>query len=195
MSRDQVRFLIALAVVTSLIIVGYQLVAALQAQKRIEHDMAHLVDDVEPEATQRMQNFRRAKIRDGKKVWEIAARQARYSHENNEIVVERPEVSFYMKNGDVVALRCHEGRVRLDDHEEVIRMELSGDLEMRINDFVITTPNAVYESERNVIFSDGPVRIVGQSVEVEGQGYTVDVAEKRLTLNAKVQTTVTRGEG
>jgi LPS export ABC transporter protein LptC len=195
MSREQARFMIALAVVISLGIVGYQLVTTLRAQKQNEQDIARLVTDVAPEAAQRMQNFRRAKIRDGKKVWEIAARQASYSQENNEIVVEGPEVTLYVKNGDVIALRCQEGRVHLNDDEEMIRMELSGDLEMRVGDFVITTPNAVYENERNAIFSDGPVRIVGQGVEVEGQGYTVDLAEKRLTLNAEVHTTVARGEG
>jgi lipopolysaccharide export system protein LptC len=195
MSRGQVRFIIALAVVISLVVVGYQLVTTLQAQRQTERGLAHLVTDVTPEAAQRMQNFRRAKIRDGKKVWEIAARQASYSQENNEIVVEGPEVTLYVKNGDVIALRCQEGRVHLNDDEEVIRMELSGDLEMRVGEFVITTPNAVYENERNAIFSDGPVRIVGQGVEVKGQGYTVDVSEKRLTLNAAVYTTVARGEG
>lgn len=195
MSREQARFLIALAVVISLVIVGYRLVATLQAQKESAQDIARLVADVAPEAEQRMQNFRRAKILDGRKVWEIAARQASYSQDNNEIVVEGPEVTLYVKNGDVIALRCQEGRVHLNDEEEVIRIELSGDLEMRLGDFVITTPNAVYENQRNAIFSDGPVRIVGQGVEVKGQGYTVDVAEKRLTLNAEVSTTVARGEG
>lgn len=195
MSRAQARFIVALAVMISLGIVGYQLISTLRAQKQNERSIAHLVTDVAPEAEQRMQNFRRAKIRDGEKVWEIAARQASYSQEKNEIVVEGPEVTLYVKNGDVIALRCHEGRVHLNNDEEVVRMELSGDLEMRVGDFVITTPNAVYENERNAIFSDGPVRIVGQGVEVEGQGYTVDVSEKRLTLNAEVSTTVMRGEG
>jgi len=195
MSREQARFLIALAVVISLAVVGYRLVAALQAQRLSEHDLVHLAKDVAPEAAQRMQNFRRAKIRDGKKVWEIAARQASYLQEKNEIVVEGPEVSLYIKDDEMIALRCQEGRIYLDKDEEVLRIELSGDLEMRMNEFIITTPQAVYESERNTIFSDEPVRIVGQGVEVEGRGYIVDVSEKRLTLNAEVQTSVTKGEG
>jgi LPS export ABC transporter protein LptC len=194
MSQEQIRFLIALAVAISLTVVGYQLITALRTQKLQERDLAHLVKDVEPETAQRMQNFRRAKIREGKKVWEIAARQANYLQEKNEIVVEGPEVSLYIKDGGVIALRCQEGRVHLSEDEEVIRMELSGDLEMRVDDFVITTPQAVYESERNAIFSDGPVYIVGQGVAVEGRGYIVEVSEKRLTLKADVQTTVTRGE-
>jgi LPS export ABC transporter protein LptC len=164
-------------------------------QKRRESELAPLVQDVAPEAAQRMQNFRRAKIRDGKKVWELAARQARYSQDNNEIIVEGPEVSLYLKDGDVIALHCQEGRVHLGSDEEVTRMELTGNLEVRVNDFVITTPNAVYESEHNTISSSGPVRIVGQGLEAAGQGYTVDVAEKLVTLNADVRTIVSKGEG
>lgn len=195
MSREQIRFVIALVVVASLGMVGYYVTTSLKAQRQQEQDLTKWVADVVPEAAQRMQNFRRAKIRDGKKVWEIAARQARYSQENNEIVVEGPEVSLYMKDGDVIALRCQEGRVHLDGDEEVSRMELSGNLEIRINDLVITTPSAEYNSEQNTIASSGPVRIVGRGLEVEGQGYSVNVSEKRLTLNADVRTTVTKGEG
>jgi len=194
-SRGQARFLIALVVAISLIVVGYQLISTLQTQRLNEQDLAQLAKDVVPEVAQRMQNFRRAKIRDGKKVWEIAARQASYLQEKNEIVVEEPEISLYIKDGDVIALRWYEGRVHLDEDEEVIRIELSGNLEMRVNDFVITTSQAVYESERNTIVSESPVRIVGQGVEVEGRGYTVDVSAKRLTLKAEVQTTVIKGEG
>ena len=195
MSRGQVRFIIALTVVVTLLIVAYQLITTLRIQRQQEHDLAHLAKDIAPETAQRMQNFRRAKIRDGKKVWEIAAQQARYMQESNEILVEEPEVSLFVKDGDVIALRCQEGRVHLGEDEDVIRMELSGGLEMRVNDFVITTPEAVYESERSLIFSEGPIRLVGQGVEVEGRGYTVDILEKRLTLNAEVHTTVTRRDG
>jgi LPS export ABC transporter protein LptC len=195
MSREQVRFVIALTVAVSLVIVGYYVATTLQAQRLREQDLAQLVKDVAPEAAQRMRNFRRAKIRDGKKVWEIAARQARYSQETNEIVVEGPEVSLFLKEGETIALRCKEGRVYLNDDEDVIRMEFSGELEMRVNDFVITTPNAVYESAHNTITSPGPVHIVGRGLAVEGQGYTVDVAEKRVTLNTNVRSTVTREEG
>lgn len=195
MSRGQARFLIALVVTVSLLIVAYYVVSTLQAQRLSEKNIEWLRADVPPEEGQRMQNFRRAKIRDGKKVWEIAARQARYSRENNEIIVEGPEVTLYLNDGDVVALRCQEGRVHLGEGEEVSRMELSGDLVVQVNNFVITTPNAVYENEHNTISSPGPVRIVGQGMEVEGQGYVVDVSEKRVTLNADVRTTVMRGEG
>lgn len=195
MSREQLRFVLALAVTASLLVVAYSVMSSFRVQKANEEEIRRLAEDVVPEVAQRMQNFRRAKIRDGRKVWEIAARQARYSQENGEIVVEGPEVSLYPKDGEVISLRCQEGRVRLDGDEEVTHMELSGEIEVRLNGFVITTASAVYDSELNTISSPGPVRVVGNGVEVEGQGYAVDVAAKRLTLAANVRTTVMKREG
>ena len=195
MSREQVRFLIALIVTISLGAVGYYVAATLRAQRIQEANIAAIVADVLPDADQRMQNFHRAKISNGKKVWEVIARQARYSEESNVIIVESPDVTLYLKDGNPVALRCQEGRIHLDDHKEVSSMELTGDVEVRVNDLVITTTKALYEQEGNLISSSAPLHIVGRGIEVEGQGYTVDVTEKRLNLQADVSTTITNAKG
>jgi LPS export ABC transporter protein LptC len=196
MSREQVRFVVAVAAILVFAMVGYYITVTIRVQRDNKQRIKEWAGDLSQETAQRMQNFRRAKIRDGKKVWEIAARQARYAEDSREIIVEAPEVSLYFRDGEVIALRCREGRVYLDTGEkEVTRMELVGDLEMRLGDFSIKTPSAVYESDRNTISSPDPVQITGRGFSVEGQGYTVDVDEKRVTLNAEVRTTVMRKEG
>ncbi len=195
MSREQARFLVALTVSSLLIVVGYYLISTLRAQRLKDRTVAEMAKDIVPDAAQRMQQFRRAKIRDGKKVWEIAASQARYLEENHVIVVENPDVTLYTKDEDPIALRCQEGRVHLDDQEEISTMELIGSVEVRVDDLLITTPNAVYEQNRDLISSSAPLRIVGRGLEVEGRDYTVVVSEKRLNLNADVRTTITREKG
>ena len=196
MARDQVRFVVAVAATLVLVTVAYHLTVTVQAQRHSEQRLKKLAVGLFPEADQRIQNFRRVKMRDGKKVWEIVARQARYSEDSGEVVVDVPEVSLYFSDGAVIALRCREGRVYLDTGgQEVTRMTLQGDLEMRIGDFVLHTQAAVYESEHDTISSPGPVQISGRGFTVEGQGYRVDVADKRVILNAEVHTTVNRREG
>jgi LPS export ABC transporter protein LptC len=194
MSREQVRFLIALIVAISLAAVGYHVAATLRAQRIQEENLSPMVKDVLPDTDQRMQNFHRAKIRDGKKVWEVTARQARYTEESSIIIVESPDVTLYLKDGNPVALRCQEGRIYLDDHQEVSSMELTGNVEVRVNDLVITTTTAMYKQEGNTLSSSAPLRIVGRGLEAEGQGYTVDITEKRLNLHADVNTTFTNAK-
>lgn len=196
MNRSQVRFISAL---TALLLLGgvvYYLTVAVRDQRRNEQLQKEIEASVDPDADQRMQNFRRVQVRDGKKVWEIAARQARYFEDSGEVAVDAPEVSLYLNSGEVIALRCGEGRLHLGANDtDVTRIELKRDLEIRIGEFSLRTQEAVYDSEHDTISSPGSVQISGPGLWIEGQGYTVDVADKRLTLNAEVRTTVTKEEG
>jgi LPS export ABC transporter protein LptC len=196
MSREQMRFVIALAAIVLLGVIGYHMSATIRAQKESEGKFQEYVKEVVPDAAQRMQNFRRAKIRDGKKVWEIVSNQARYIEEKGEIFVDSPDVTLYLKDGEILTLRCREGHVYMKEgNQEVTRMELAGDVEMHLGDYSVKTSTAVYESEGNTISSPDSIQITGRGLSVEGQGYHVDVDEKRLTLIADVRTTVVKDNG
>jgi len=196
MSRRQVRFVVAVVVALLLTTVGYRLSVSLWAQRVADEEIQKLMADLSPTVEQRMKNFHRFKVNNGKKVWEIAAQQARYLKDRNEVLVDAPEFSLYQKDGGVIALRSREARIHLGVNEQdVIKVELKGDLEMQIGDLSIKTQEAVFKNEQNTISSSGAVQISGPGLEVEGQGYVVDVTSKRLTLDADVQTTMTRRKG
>ena len=194
MSRGQARFLIAGVVLLLFAVVGHGLMNNNAASERNDPGFEAPLPTT---AEQRMQNFRRVKIRpDGQKAWEIVARQARYLTEDHLVIVEAPEFSFYPKDSEAFSLKSREARVVLtaDKKEEVMRVELNGNLEMQVGDFIIKTETAVFETEQNRISSTSAVQINGPGVEVAGQGYAVDVVNKHLTLEADVQTTLTRRE-
>jgi len=195
MSRSQVRFAIVLVVLFLLVGVGYRVMVSMRQQRVNEERIKMIAPDLAVTTDQRMQDFRRVKMRDGKKMWEIVARQGRYLQENQEMIVEAPEFSFYPKDGEMIALKSKEAWIYLDsDGREVTRVELKGDLEMRVGDFSIRTQEATFESEQNTIVSAATVQINGPGVAIAGQGYTVDLSGKRMTLNADVKTTVSKGE-
>jgi LPS export ABC transporter protein LptC len=192
MNRNQARFVIGLVLIVVLGGLGYRLGANLWQQQQSEQKLLALARDLKAEdADQRMQDFRRIKMRDGKKVWEIAATQARFFEDRREVVVESPNVFLYIDNGDVIALRCREGRVLLgEDSQEVVRMVLRGDLEIQIGEYFLKTQQAIYDSAQNTISAPDAVQIVGRGLTVEGRGYQVAVDEKRMTLHAEVHTQV-----
>ena len=196
MNRHQARFVIGLAIFSVVCGVGYRLSINLWAQQQSDQELNALAEDIDKEeGDQRMQDFRRVKMQDGKKVWEIAAKQARFFEEQGEVVVEAPQVSFYVDDGDVIALSCRQGLVQLGEkRQEVVRMELSGDLEMQIGEYSLKTQKAIYESARNTVFAPDSIRIMGRGLTVEGTGYHVAVDEKRVILNADVHTTLVREE-
>ena len=193
MSRHQIRFMLGITVLGLILGLGY-----LSSQVGKDPATARLIDELPPpqEAlVQRMTEFRRVKMQDGKKVWEIVARQARYFADSNAVVIDTPEVSLYFSDGAAVALRCREGTLHLDGESELLHIELRGNLEMQMGSISLKTDQATYDRQKNTISSDGVIHVVGQGFTLEGKGYTVAVDTKRLTLNTEVYTTVTRESG
>ena len=193
MSRHQIRFMLGITVLGLILGLGY-----LSSQVGKDPATARLIDELPPpqEAlVQRMTEFRRVKMQDGKKVWEIVARQARYFADSNAVVIDTPEVSLYFSDGEAVALRCREGTLHLDGESELLHIELRGNLEMQMGSISLKTDQATYDRQQNTISSDGVIHVVGQGFTLEGKGYTVAVDTKRLTLNTEVYTTVTRESG
>jgi LPS export ABC transporter protein LptC len=140
-------------------------------------------------ADQRIQNFRRVSIREGKKEWEIAAREARYFAAEGMVVVYGPEVAFYLGQGEVVSVQGEEGRLYLQG-QEVERIVLKGKLEVRFGDFLIATEEAIYSQPQDRIFSPGAVEITGRGLTIKGEGCEVVVADKKFILARNVQTVV-----
>ena len=193
MNRNQARFVIGLVVICILGGLGYRLGLGLWLQRQSAQELPALAS---ADGDQRMQNFRRVKMRDGKKIWEIVATQARFFEDRRELLVDSPTMSVYLDNGELIALRCREGRVYLGEGlQEVVRMKLSGDLEMQVGEFSFKTQTALYDSAQNTISAPDTVHIVGQDLNVEARGYRIVVNEKRMTLHAEVHTTLAGEEG
>ena len=187
MSRRQLRFATVFCAVFLLVGVGYGVVRSIREQRAQE--LQHLQFDLSSEAGQRIQNFHRISIREGKKVWEIAAREARYFEAEGIVVVDDPEVAFYLGEGEVISVRGKEARLSLRG-QKVERIVLKGKLEVRFADFLVATEEAIYRWQQDRLFSPGVVKITGRGLTIKGEGCEVSMANKKLTLARNVQTTV-----
>src|SRR5882762_7575236 len=58
--------------------------------------------DYLPESALRLKDFHRAKIENGRKVWELFGEEANYFKEQKEAVVKKPRFHYYDKKGDLV---------------------------------------------------------------------------------------------
>jgi LPS export ABC transporter protein LptC len=144
---------------------------------------AMILDALElvPGVSQHIQDFRRVKVKDGRKVWEVAAEDGQYFEDDKVIVVRGAVMEWYLEDGRTVGLRGDEGRIILDGRE-VSRVELSGDIQVSLADYVVRTASATYDSEERVIHAPGPIRITGRALELKGDGLDVDVEGQRLSI-------------
>lgn len=196
MGRNQIRFVLGIGVLVVIVVLGY-----LGARLRQDAETRQMLDEIaasteDGAVSQRMSEFRRIKMKDGRKVWEIAARQARYLTDSNTVVIDSPEISFYFRDGETVELNCREGTIHLhEETQDLVRIDLNGGLTMQVGDVSFTTDRAVYDHQDNTIVSDGVLNVAGEGFTAAGRGYSVTVDTKRLVLDADVRTTMTRKVG
>lgn len=152
-------------------------------------DLGRRALDLLPNVAQRIRDFHRVKVEDGRKVWEVSAKEAQYYQEEQLILVKLPVVSFFLEDGRVVALRGTEGKVVLGDRD-LRRVELDGEIRMQLGDYSLEADYARYDREPNLVTAPGVVRVHGAEFDLRGKGMEVRVDDQRLTISEQVETTL-----
>jgi LPS export ABC transporter protein LptC len=192
LTRRRVRGLLGLVVLLAVGAVGVQLGRNLWAQHLRRMRTAAL--DFLPEIAQRIQNFRRVKMQGDRKVWEVAAREAQYFEDDQQIVVHGPEVSFFLKGEPgAVSLKGAEGKIHLSGRE-MQRVDLDGGIELTFRDYLVKTERATYTQDADTVVTPG-VAITGNGLAVNGSRMTVEMGSQRLRLEGNVDTVLQRAEG
>jgi LPS export ABC transporter protein LptC len=161
--------------------------------QRDEAARALPAQDLLPEVSQRIRDFRRVKVSDGRTVWELKAREAQYFEDAKEIVVSDPEVAFY-DDDDTVRMVGREGRVRLDGRE-LERLDVDGAVRVEVGDYRLETEQAVYYRDRNSIIAAKGIRVSGSEVDLTGDVLVVDLATQRIHVVGNVTTRFDRPPG
>ncbi len=138
-----------------------------------------------PGVVQRIQNFRRVKVVDDRKVWEVAAEDAQYYDAEKMVLIERAEVQVYLEDGRTIGLEGKEGRVHLDG-KDISRVELNGGIHATMADYVVQAENAIYDQANNAILVPGHVDIRAVGLSLSGEGMEIDLSTKNVRLLRQV---------
>lgn len=185
-TRKRVRILVGFLMVLTVGAVGVQLARSQWAQHLRSLRTREL--DFLPQVSQRIQNFRRVKMEGDRKVWEVAAREAQYFEDDKQIIVDEPEVNFFVKDGQgVVSVKGKQGKILLDGRE-MDRVDLEGNIELRFRDYLVRTDHATYQRADDSVVSPGIVVVTGDGLSLRGQDMTLEMSTQRVRFAGKVQT-------
>ena len=194
MQRTQLRLVAVTLVAASLAWIGYR-VADTMSRRR--HDAVGDILPIVPDAAQRLQDFHRVKLENGRLAWELRAREAQYFEEEQRAVVRQPEMIFYSDGEERARLRGAEGRLVFDG-TDLQTVDLEGAVRVDGDGFVVETELATYNRDRDIVSAPGAVRIVGRTLTVLGNEMEIAVSTRRMTLRRDVHVTVaneTNGSG
>ena len=182
------RLLLLLAIFASLGAVGYKVTGTSWANKlrEIKKNPIELLDQL-PESALRMKDFRRAKVENGRTVWELLGEEANYNKEQREAVVQKPRFLYYDKKGEVAEASAEIAHIYLND-KELEKMQLEGGIELSYNGYILKSQEAIYLPAKEQIVMPQQTILSGEGLELQGSSMEVDLGDQKVRLIRNVKT-------
>jgi LPS export ABC transporter protein LptC len=183
------RSILLFAIVLSLGAVAFKVTEIIRRMHKETKASPMKALDYLPESALRLKDFHRAKIEDGRKVWELFGDEASYFKEQKEAVVKRPRFHYYDKKGDLAETTADEALIYLNERE-LEKMELRGGIRVTFQGYVLNSAEANYLPAKDQIVLPSRTTVVGDGIAVEGSRMEVDLETKKVRLVHDVKTKI-----
>lgn len=178
-----------LAIFLSLGGVAYKVTETVQGMKKEIKKNPLKVLDYLPESSLQMKDFHRAKIENGRKVWEIFGDEAQYFKEQKEAVIKKPRFFYYDKKGEVAETFGDEARIYMNENE-LEKLVLRGGIQVTFQGYVLKSEEASYLPAKDQIVLPNRTKVTGEGLELEGASMEVELEGKKIRLVNNVKTRI-----
>ncbi len=145
--------------------------------------------DAMPEALLHIKDFHRAKIENGRKVWELFGDEADYLKDKREAVIKKPRFLYYDKKDEAAETSADSAHVYLNE-KELERLELKGSVRVAMKGYVLTSELANYLPAKEQILLPNRTQVVGEGISMEGASMEVELEGKKIRMVRDVKTKI-----
>jgi LPS export ABC transporter protein LptC len=138
-----------------------------------------------------LNEFHRSETKDGRKLWEVTARQGHYFAETQSADLYDAKLLVYRKNGDTVYLDAKRAALTFSGFG-LEKASLSEGMHLSLGTQVsLETAAAVYDKKQDTVVAPGSVKISNDVVEIKGEELHVNLDSQELSLARNVETVIT----
>jgi LPS export ABC transporter protein LptC len=179
--RKTRRKLLLLAVFLSLGGVAYKVVETISSARREIRKNPIKALDYLPESALHVTEFRRAKVENGRKVWEIMGEEADYFKDQREAVIKRPRFLYYDRDGEASETAGEVARMFMGE-KELEKLRIEGGIQVKYQNYVLKSDEAIYLPAEQRIILPNRTTVIGGGFEVEGARMEVELDTKIIRM-------------
>jgi len=142
-----------------------------------------------PESALQLKDFRRAKIEEGRKVWELFGEEANYFKEQKEAVIKKPRFYYYNKKGEAAETTGDRAHLFFGERQ-LEKMQLEGGIQVTYEGYVLKSEKAIYLAAEERIVLPTRATLSGNGVELEGSRMEVELEIKKVRMVQNVKTKI-----
>ncbi len=144
---------------------------------------------VVPGALLHAHNFKWTQMKGGESQWRLSARDASYANDKTSLVLTDAQLSMVAADGKEVAVSAPHAEISVTGNH-INAARLSGGLTINYGDFVLSTPEATFVPDKDIVTAPGEVKVVGEGLTVTGVGLSGHPKERSFTLLSQTDTVV-----
>jgi LPS export ABC transporter protein LptC len=188
--RKRKRLILLAVIFLSLGGVGYKVAESIWAMKVSEIRKNPLKTlDYLPESALHIKDFRRAKVEDGRKIWELLGDEANYFKEQKEAVIKNPKFYYYDAKGETAETTGATAHLFFNERE-LEKMQLQGGIQVSYQGYVLKSEEAIYVPAEQRIVLPSRAMVTGNGLELEGSSMEVELETKKLRLLQNVKSRI-----
>jgi LPS export ABC transporter protein LptC len=185
--RKARRWILLSVILVSLGGVAYKVTEMVRGMHQEIKKNPRKILDYLPESALHMKDFHRAKVENGRKIWELFGDEANYYKDQKEAVIKKPKFYYYDRKGEVIETRGDQARIFLNE-KELDRMELSGGVKVTFQGYVLQSEQANYLAAKDQIELPSRTTVTGEGMALEGARMEVEMESKKIRLINNVKT-------
>lgn len=124
--------------------------------------------------------------RDGFTEWNLEAASVKYMESEKKALFTDISVTFFIKDRSPVYLTANEGILQTESKD----IEVSGDVVVKNDQYRMETERLAYQHEKRLLFTEVPVKIIGNDFDLTSDRLSVDLNQQRAWFKGHVKGTV-----
>lgn len=139
------------------------------------------------DAEMKLSQMEYVEMQEGKKFYVLKAAEARYFQAQQKTVLKAVHLTFFMDSGEEAYLTSEEGIF----YSATKNIELLRSVEATMpGGYKLMSDKAVYDHEKKTLFSETPVKLLGQDIELDGGNWRFLVPERKGIVDGGVRAKV-----
>jgi LPS export ABC transporter protein LptC len=187
--RKTRRWILLSVIFLSLAGIAYKVANMIRDMQRDLKKNPQKILDYLPESALEMKDFHRAKVENGRKVWELFGDEAKYFKDQKEAVIKKPKFYYYDSKGEVLVTTGEQARIYLKE-KELDWMELVGGIEVNFQGYRLESEQAQYLPTKDQIVLPSRTVVTGEGLALEGSRMEVEMESKKVRVISNVKTKV-----
>ncbi len=178
-NRKKIKILLVSVI---LIVLGVT-IAIFFKYRQVMDSPGSIISSVQNKANITIGNFHQTSTVNGKDEWSLNASSANLIVEKKQVILEKPSLVFYSKDGDRIYLTADHGILKTDSND----IEVKDNVVIKNNKYVLETENLQYDHKTNMFSSKVPIKITGPLLNFMAGSMSFDLKTNKAVFKGNVK--------